>query len=62
MIEFPKMLYRPGAAPNQEIGGLMLDTLQVGSLSEETQAVRQGWYATLAEATEQLKKMRDGRV
>jgi hypothetical protein len=57
MVEFPKMLYRPRAAPNQEIAGLKLDTLTVECQSDETKAVGQGWYATLAEATEQVRKL-----
>jgi hypothetical protein len=62
MIEFPKMLYRPRAIPNQDLGGLKMDTLVVDSASEEAQAVRQGWYLSMGEAAEQIKKLEKGGV
>lgn len=50
MIEFPKMLYRPRATPNLEIGGLKLDTTTVDSESEQATAESQGWITPLANA------------
>jgi len=57
MIEFPKMLYRPRATPNQDLGGQKMDTLAVESAAEEARAVRQGFYSTLGEATKQIEKL-----
>lgn len=50
MIEFPKMLYRPRATPNEEIGGLKLDTTTVDSEHEQATAESQGWITPLANA------------
>lgn len=55
MVEFPKMLYRPRALPNLDLGGLKMDTLVVDSASEEATALRKGWCSTLGEATEQIR-------
>ncbi|MEB0137994.1 MULTISPECIES: hypothetical protein [unclassified Undibacterium] len=48
MIEFPKMLYRPRAMPNEQIGGLKLDTSTVNSEHEQATAESQGWITPLA--------------
>jgi hypothetical protein len=50
MIEFPKMLYRPRATPNEQIGGLKLDTTIVDSEHEQATAEVQGWITPLAMA------------
>lgn len=55
MSEFPKMIYRPQAAPNAELGGQKMETLVVNSASEALEAARRGWCLTLAEAIEQVK-------
>lgn len=70
MIEFPKMIYRPRALPNQDLGGSKLDTRVVESVGEEAAAIREGWIVALADAlarvdksdkrTALLAKLRDG--
>lgn len=50
MVEFPKMIYRPRAEPNSELGGKKLDPLVVNSISEQEDAVRQGWSVELNDA------------
>jgi hypothetical protein len=64
MVEFPKMIYRPRAKPNVDLGGRKLDTLVVNSLSEQEAAVRQGWNVELNEAITRVERAekRDARV
>lgn len=50
MTEFPKMIYRPRAEPNNDLGGMKLDSLVVNSVSEQETAIRKGWRVELADA------------
>jgi len=50
MFQFPKMIYRPRAEPNIDLGGRKLDALVVNSLSEQETAVLQGWSVELSDA------------
>jgi len=64
MIEFPKMIYRPRAEPNSELGGRKVDYMVVNSQSEQDVAVGQGWHAELADAIARVesKERRDART
>ena len=44
------MLYRPRTTPNEQIGGLKLDTTTVSSEHEQATAESQGWITPLANA------------
>jgi hypothetical protein len=60
MVEFPKMIYRPRTEPNNDIGGMKLDSLVVNSPAEQVAATRQGWKVELADAVA-LVEARDRR-
>jgi hypothetical protein len=64
MLEFPKMIYRPRAEPNRDLGGRKLDALVVNSLSEQETAVRQGWNVDLGHAIARVQsaERRDERI
>lgn len=63
MLEFPKMIYRPCAEPNSDLGGQKLDTLIVNSLSEQNAAFRQGWAElSVAVARVQTRERRNERI
>jgi hypothetical protein len=60
MVEFPKMIYRPRTEPNNDLGGMKLDSLVVNSPAEQVAATRQGWKVELADAVA-LVEARDRR-
>ena len=45
MVEYPKMLYRPGSM--MQVGSVMADHITVNS-AEEEKALGKGWYTTPA--------------
>jgi hypothetical protein len=55
MLEFPKMIYRPGTPSSQEIWGYRLDTRTVHSMDEQLQAVREGWFAEPKDAIARIE-------
>jgi hypothetical protein len=46
MVEFSKMIYRPRSEPNNDLGGMKLDSLVINSLAKQETAIRQGWMMT----------------
>jgi hypothetical protein len=56
MIEYPKMLYRERNLPNDDLGGVRLDTRIVQSSDEEKIAVREGWIINYGDAIARVQK------
>jgi hypothetical protein len=64
MTEFPKMIYRPRADPNNDLWGMKLDILVVNSVAEQEAAVSKGWQLELADAVARVEatEKRNARI